>query len=323
MSTFMKVVVSLLGVLGGLLVILIIIYAIVLKVLFKYTFDRSRTKEEEDRITPHTPDGKISLKYENEWLESLNIEDIDMNSTYDNTKLVGHFIKSKESNHNYIISVHGYRGSYKELTEQLKKIYANRDPNILMIEQRAHHASEGRYLTMGYKEKFDLLDWINLVIKRDPAANICLYGLSMGAATVMMTCGFDNLPNNIKCAVEDCGFSSIYEQLEHVVYSSAHFPPFLIVPIFRIYAKIKLKIDVKKPTSLDCLAKSSVPMLFIHGSGDKFVPFSMLNKNYRALKEGTYKERLIINEAPHALAYQFNNELYIDTFLKFYDKFIH
>ena len=322
MSTYMKVIVSLLGILGGLLILLIIIYAILLRFLFKFIFDRSRTKEDNERKPLHSPDWKYILKYDYDWLNSLDLEKVEMNSSYDNTKLIGHFLKSKSNNHNYIISVHGYRGSYKELSEQLHKIYANRDPNILMIEQRAHHESEGQYLTMGYKEKFDLLDWIRLVVKNDPDANICLYGLSMGAATVMMTVGFNDLPKNVKCAVEDCGFSSIYDQFKNVCYTRIHFPPFLILPIFSVYAKHRLHIDLKKDTSLDSLRKSNTPMLFIHGSGDDYVPYSMLNENYNALKEGVYKEKLVVNEANHALSYQFESERYIETFLNFYDKFI-
>lgn len=86
--------------------------------------------------------------------------------------------------------------------------------NVLSISQRAHNKSEGETISMGYYESDDLLDWIQYIVKRDPDCSIVLYGVSMGAATVMMTLGKD-IPRNIKAAIEDCGYTSAWDEFAY------------------------------------------------------------------------------------------------------------
>ena len=56
-----------------------------------------------------------------------------------------------------------------------------------------------------------MLKWMNLLIGRFSAdTQIVLHGISMGGATVMMLAG-EELPPNVKCIIEDCGYTSVWD----------------------------------------------------------------------------------------------------------------
>ena len=45
---------------------------------------------------------------------------------------------------------------------------------------------------MGTDDRLDIIDWIEMIIKQDHRAQIILYGVSMGGATVMNVSGERN-----------------------------------------------------------------------------------------------------------------------------------
>ena len=75
---------------------------------------------------------------------------------------------------------------------------------------RACGDSEGNFVGMGWLDRKDVLRWIDYIIQRDPDAEIVIHGISMGAATTMMTAGEDT-PDNVKAFVEDCGYTSVWD----------------------------------------------------------------------------------------------------------------
>ena len=154
----------------------------------------------------------VEVKYQ-EWLDASNVEKLDITS-FDGLKLTALDIHNHD-NENYIIMLHGIwadkRYHYPRAYEFDQLGY-----NLFLIDQRASGESEGKYYTYGFKESLDLTQWIDLLLRRHPQAQICLYGVSMGAATIMMSTR-NHLPSNIRCIVEDCGFSSVEEQFDNVL----------------------------------------------------------------------------------------------------------
>ena len=150
-------------------------------------------------------------------------------------------------------------------------------------------------------ERYDCIDWINWVNTEIPEKlPIYLAGVSMGAAGVLMTAGLE-MPENVKGITADCGYTSaeaiwkrITSDFLHLSYSIRKFD------IDRICRK-KIHFAPGDCSTIDALRKSSVPVLFIHGTRDRFVPVEMTYQNYEACKSP--KKLLIVPGAGHGMSY--------------------
>ncbi len=254
-----------------------------------------------------------------EWLNDKNIEEVTINSSKDNTLLAGYYLKAKKASHKYVINGHGYRGKYNETAPILKCLY-DKDFNYLMFDQRGNGKSGSKYLTMGALEKYDVLDWINYIVKKDKKAEIVVYGISMGGATVMLLAGL-KLPSNVKCIVEDCGYNDIYEQMSNSAKLMTKMPTCLIMPAANILCRIKLGFSLHESTKKS-LKNCDIPFLFIHGDEDDFVYPYMLDKNEESLKKTTYREKYLFKGAKHALSYASDPKKYTSILVNFVDKFV-
>ncbi len=252
------------------------------------------------------------------WLMNAQKERIELN-TNDKLKLVGYFIPGA-SKHRYIITIHGYHGRYYS-NDRIAYHFHKRGYNVLMYNQRGHDESDGKYVYLGAKEKGDLLLFINAIISRDKNAQIILYGVSMGAFIVMTTID-ENCPKNVKCAVEDCGYSSIYRELTHQVLHVAKIKaPRMVLFFSEIYARLFHHFNFRLKTK-DSLKNSQIPTLFIHGEDDDFVPCEEVKINYNNLNPNIYKELHIFPLASHNESYAYYPDEYEKIIDNFADKFI-
>ena len=138
----------------------------------------------------------------------------------------------------------------------------------------------------------------------------------MGAATVMMATG-ENVPSNVKVAIEDCGYTSVWDEFKIQLKSLFGLPSFPVLNAASTISNIKAGYDLKEGSSIEQLKKSKTPTLFIHGSEDKFVPFYMLDEVYNVAT--CKKDKLVIEGAAHAESDRVNPDLYwskIDEFIK-------
>lgn len=165
----------------------------------------------------------------------------------------------------------------------------------------------------------DVLAWIDTIIQRDPEARIVLHGVSMGGATVMMASGED-LPDNVKCIVEDCGYSSVWDEFSFQLKNVFHLPAFPILNAASMFSKLRAGYSFQEASSVEQLKKATVPMLFIHGDADTFVPFEMLDVVYNACASAE-KEKLVSPGAAHGGAVSTEPTLYWDTVTAFLDKY--
>ena len=143
------------------------------------------TSEETARIIEAN---KLSAaKTTNAWLAETKIESVSVRSD-DGLQLKGSVINVDEESHRWVIVIHGYTLN-KEAMNDYAYYYAQRGYHLLLPDLRAHGESEGEYFGMGWLDRKDIPKWINLIISRDPEAEIILHGVSMGAAAAMMTAG--------------------------------------------------------------------------------------------------------------------------------------
>lgn len=189
--------------------------------------------------------------------------------------------------------------------------------NVLTPDMRAHGESEGVYIGMGWLDRQDVLLWIDYIISLDPEAEIVLHGVSMGAATVMMTAGED-LPENVKGIVEDCGYTSVWDIFADELSALYRLPSFPILNVTEQVARVRAGYGFREASALEQVKKARVPILFIHGSEDNFVHTEMVYPLYDACP--TAKDLLVVEGAGHGQAYSKDPELYLETVFAFLEE---
>lgn len=170
--------------------------------------------------------------------------------------------------------------------------------NVLMINQRGHGASGGRFTGLGLLECDDLFEWMKLAREKQPKARFLLYGSSMGCASVAYAADrYD--PDSVMGMVLDCGFSSIYGQLSDDALRR-RLPAPLILPYLRLLAGKLLHIEIKENVKTH-LAMTKVPALFIHGGSDKTVDANNGYSNFHACASA--KTAVFPDECGHCACY--------------------
>ena len=209
--------------------------------------------------------------------------------------------KDPETANGTALIVHGY-GDNHFVFLYLARMYRDQlNYNVFMPDLQYHGYSEGDAIQMGYLDRFDILNWINVARSVFPQDFMVLHGVSMGAATVMFTSG-EPLPHYVKCFVEDCGYNSVRGQFEKNLKESFPFIPKSILNSASIVTHNKYGWYFSEADCTPALNRCEKPMLFIHGDADDFVPFEDLQKNFDAKILG-YKEMWVAPGAVHANSY--------------------
>ena len=234
--------------------------------------------------------------------------------SYDGLILYGKYFESFK-NAPIEIMFHGYRGDgERDLSTGIRRA-KECERNVLIIDQRGHGKSEGHTISFGIKERFDCLSWINLVIKDfGDDVEIILTGISMGAATVMMASNLE-LPKNVKGILADCGYDTPKNIIKKYI-SDMHLPANIFYPFVKLGALLFGHFNVDSASPLESVKNAKVPIIFIHGECDTFVPCSMSKKLYDAC---TSKKHLtIIKNAEHGISYLFDPVLYVTELENFF-----
>ncbi|MGE7688297.1 alpha/beta hydrolase [Lysinibacillus sp. NPDC097214] len=238
--------------------------------------------------------------------------------SFDDLKLHAYTLKNTNETNKWAIVFHGYSSDGSQMSKYAKHFY-DTGYNVLIPDARAHGKSEGDYIGMGWHDRLDVVSWINNVTYSDKNAEIILYGISMGGATVMMASGED-LPNNVKAIIEDCGYSSVWDEFSYQLQEIFHLPVFPIMHFSSIVTKVRADYTLGEANTVEQVAKSKTPMLFIHGSNDTFVPSYMLNEVYEAAN--VPKEKMIVEGAGHGGAENIAGDSYWKTINNFLAKYV-
>lgn len=303
------------------IVILILLFLIILGfILHSSIFGRTKKLiETEDDVKgrylePYFKDINQGMK----WMKSQNKEEILIKS-FDGINLAGRLI----DNHSdvCIICCHGYH-SYGEFDFScIGEYYYKKGYKILIIDERAHGKSEGRFSTFGILESKDLLEWIKYIDKRFTNIKILIDGISMGSSTTLYATGLE-LPNSVKGVIADCGFTSPFDIVKYTMNRKYHLPHFPILNFVNFASKIRTGIKLNDYKTADALKKCKVPVFFLHGKKDSIVPYEMSIENYNAVN--SYKEMYLVENADHGVSYLIEKEVctkklqdFIDYCLKY------
>ena len=305
-------------VLIGLILLLIISYLISLHFLFKLMFKRMK---KEVLLT----DIDLSKTHYKPFMDMVirNINIFSMIPYYkvsitslDGFKLYGRYYKNGNSKKT-LVFFHGYHADPLNNINTPGLKFLHLGYNILLITERAHGESEGKYITFGVKESDDALLWLDFLNKEYKPEEVILWGVSMGCATVEMIS--NRLPSNVKGLILDCGFTGAYEEVSYSIQRRLKIKPRITMAFMSLFANIH-GFTLEKSKAKDALKDCKTPCLFIHGKNDLMVPLSMGEENYNSC--GAKKDKIIIDAAHAVSIYVGYDEISnkIDSFLSELEK---
>ncbi len=317
----MKASTILLAVFGVVLVLFIACTLLVYQFLFKANILRKTSAESSDYGIEILRKVNEESKVYAQWFLDQNPEEIEMTS-FDGLKLHAYFLPAPggaENASGSLVLMHGFHGSGLKDFAIVSKFYHQNNFNVLIPDQRTHGQSEGKFITFGVKERFDCHDWVLLLNKKlGSDRNVFLDGVSMGCATVLMACG-TGLPENVKGVIADCGFTSPYEIMKHVITQNMHLPAFPIMPIANMLTKCLADFGLKEYSATRAMEGNTIPVLFVHGDADDFVPPYMTEQNYAACTAP--KQLFMVSGAIHAMSYFTDTPKSQQVILEFLEKY--
>lgn len=237
-----------------------------------------------------------------EWLMTLPMEDVTILSR-DGLKLHGTFIPAESSDEpeKIVLCFHGYTSEGLNDYTSLSKFYHSLGYQLMIVDERGHGKSEGEYIGFGCLDRYDALSWIQYLENRfSKNQQVILHGISMGGATVLMTSGLD-LPDTVKAIISDCAFTSAWDVFSSVLKTQYHLPSFPIMQISNAITKKEAGYRLDECNAAEEVKKAKVPILFIHGDQDTFVPFRMCHELFENCSSP--KAFLAVEGAGHAEAY--------------------
>lgn len=252
--------------------------------------------------------------YSRERYESLRKNEVVITS-FDGLKLCGAAIESNPGAKHWALLVHGYTGS-RAVSTQFIDLFTEEGYNVLLIDQRRHGRSEGRFTTYGYYEKHDVQAWVRwLTEEYGEDLVIGLHGQSLGGGTVLEYLSIAD--PQVKLVIADCPYSDLTDLMRHQLTRLNKIPsvPFLSWVNARIRSKAGFSLDQVSP--IRAVRNSSLPVMFIHGTKDNYVPTRMSIEMFEAKAEP--KKLLLIEGAVHANAYHVNPGQYregVHSFLR-------
>lgn len=147
--------------------------------------------------------------------------------------------------------------------------YEKMGMNVLVIDQRAHGNSEGKYSTIGVKESGDVLKWIELIEKKYGIKEVWFHGICVGTATSILIMTSPNCPACVKGLVTEGCFVSFRETFKrHMV--DINKPWFPVLDLVMMNVKKYGKGDVYKAAPIRHIGKLKQHILMIYGRQDIF-----------------------------------------------------
>ncbi|SDI85895.1 alpha/beta hydrolase [Natribacillus halophilus] len=254
--------------------------------------------EDTDAEALADPEDERLMEEAQDWYDEQEQIEVELTS-YDDLQLAASYMPNGDSDGNAVILAHGYR-SQKENMDEYVEFYHDQGFDVLKPDARGHGESEGDYIGFGWHDRFDYLDWIDMLIDEHDAENILLHGESMGAATVLMASGED-LPHEVRGIVADSAYTTVEEELTHQLQHLYGLPAFPLLNITSLVTNIRAGYTFTEASTIEQIKDNTLPLFLIHGSEDELVPTDMAYELYEAA--GGKPELWIVPDAGHTEAH--------------------
>lgn len=251
-----------------------------------------------------------------DWVNAQEFEQLTLTSR-DGLKLSGYYLPAPTPTDKLVILTHGYLGHAKQMGLFGQYYYNDLGYNIFMPDARGHGKSEGAYYGFGWPDRLDLIDWTYLLVEKfGTHMEVVYHGLSMGAATVLMASGVEELPRQVKAIIADSPYKSVYQLFKYQMNRMFHLPAFPLLDGTSALTKIRAGYSFREASTLKEVQKAKVPILYIHGESDTFVPTEMAKDLY--LQTSSDAELFLVPNANHGESFALAENKYkmkIDQFL--------
>ena len=218
-----------------------------------------------------------------------------------------------------MVVVHGFGDNSLTLGNYIR-FFHQAGYNVLAPDNRSHGHSQGKYIGFGWQDRQDLQDWIQQLIRRKGSnVRIGLFGVSMGASTVMYYLGL-KVPQQVKTAIADCGYASINGELTYELKRLFNLPSVPLIPTANLYTQALAHYSLYDGETAQTLRHNRIPLFIIHGTKDTFVPTSNAKLNYQ--NDSGPKKLWLVKGAKHARSYQNNPALYQKRVLDWTAKYL-
>src|SRR5699024_6566432 len=205
-------------------------------------------------------------------------------TSYDGMEFRRVLFRSKEPSHKLVVFAHGYLGRASDMSLFGEYYYEELGYNIFTADSRGHGNSEGEYIGFGWHDRLDYVDWIHLLLEKlGPDTEIVLHGLSMGAATVLMTSG-EELPDNVKAIVADSPYTSVHDLFSYQMKQMFKLPSCPLLNSTSDVTKLRADYGLKEASALKQVKTADIPILYMHGNADTFVPTDFSRELYENTK---------------------------------------
>ena len=236
---------------------------------------------------------------------NLKYEEVNFESA-DGIKLNGWFIPNNKSK-SAIIVMHGYPADKANLLGVAQ--FLAKDFNVFLFDFRYFGKSEGKYTTIGFLERNDLIGVINYLEKEKNINNIGLYGFSLGGAVALMT-----KHKNVKAIVADSSYARLTDIVKNIyrIFSILKIP---LTYLTKIYSILFLKINIEEINPVDTIKNIKIPILLIHGEKDSLIP---VNEAYLLHDANKKSELWIVKNAEHGVTHTINPAKYEKKVIEFF-----
>ena len=268
----------------------------------------------EDHGKPPSPAYQAAVRW---YLEHNNLKAVTVSPRVERIH-ADVFLQEKPSDI-WVICAHGFSSCTRELSTVVQRFHAW-GWNALLPHLCGHGESECGSVGMGWPDRLDIAAWAAYLVREYDNPRIILYGGSMGGAAVMMALG-EPLPDNVACAIEDCGYASLWDEYAHQAREFLRLGPVTKPALYAldIVTRLRAGFSIREASCVEQLKKSKTPTLFIHGDADSVVPFRMLREVYGACP--CEKEMLVLQGAGHGES-QFQEALYFGTIKRFCERYL-
>ncbi|AFY58645.1 prolyl oligopeptidase family protein [Rivularia sp. PCC 7116] len=210
---------------------------------------------------------------------NAKVENINF-TTDDNIKISGWWIPSpiNLSENPTLIVLHSLGGTRQDFLKFNLPIW-QRGFNLALIDMRSHGKSGGEYFTYGFHERKDVSRLIDFLEKyhKEESQNIALMGISAGGAVAISSAAYDK---RIQALITISAFADLNNTIAKQV-------PWL--PSFwrkRAIANAEeiAEFNIAEISPINQIKKVNCPILIVHGTLDKYIPFVNGKKLFNTAK---------------------------------------
>lgn len=293
------------------IILLIVVVALFLGGNYFYNFALNRNIDKTDVLEGNDHDSELDkdLIENQNWFDKNNNE-VNITSVTGNNIVGYEFLNNSDT---FVIVLHGYVQGARGMATFIKKFY-DLGFNVLAPDLLAHGKSEGETITMGSYDSEDLVKWCDYINNNYPDKKIILFGVSMGAATVINSLD-KNPPENVIAFIEDSGYVKLENLFVHQWKKLFNLPKFPLMNMASLVTKIRGGFTFSSVNAIKGLRETTIPGLVIHGDKDDFVPLENAFTIYENLS--SKKEISIFEGLGHVESAIKAEETYWDIIQKF------